>query len=126
MIEKRKDFSIKKEKKSLCEQYAGLTNLTMKEAFSRDDADLCREAVKSEYSSIIENKTFKIRDRAKDRNVIGCRVVLCEQLKADGIVERKKARLVAKVYNQRQGKGFNETLAPVVRMSTARPGNPSA
>jgi len=102
------------------EEFAGLVNLRMKEVFSREDGKLWREAVQSEYSSIIENKTFKIVDRPKDKNVIGSRVVLCEKLKADGTVERKKARLVAKGYNQRQGEDFNETFAPVVRMSTIR------
>ena len=102
------------------EEFAGLANLTMKEVFSREDAHLWREAVKSEYSSIIENKTFKIVDRPNDKNVIGNRIVLSEKLKSDGSVERKKARLVAKGYNQRQGEDFNDTFAPVVRMSTIR------
>ncbi|CAB0010875.1 unnamed protein product, partial [Nesidiocoris tenuis] len=102
------------------EEFVGIADLTLKQAFSSNEAQAWRDAVKSEYSSIIENQTFKIVDRPKDKNIIGSRVVLKEKLKADGTVERKKARLVAKGFNQRQGEDFNETFAPVVRMSSIR------
>ncbi|CAA9993488.1 unnamed protein product [Nesidiocoris tenuis] len=99
---------------------AGLAELTVKKAFSREDAHEWRKAVMSEYSSIIENKTFVIVNRPENKNVISSRVILAEKLKADGTVERKKARLVAKGYSQKIMEDYNETFAPVVRMSSIR------
>lgn len=102
------------------EEYAAIADLSLKQAFTQPDSSEWREAYKSEISSIIENKTFRIIDRPKNVNVIGCKVVLKEKLKADGSVERKKARLVVQGYNQREGEDFNETFAPVVRISSIR------
>ncbi|CAB0006643.1 unnamed protein product, partial [Nesidiocoris tenuis] len=102
------------------EELAGIADISVKKALAGPDSKGWQEAIKSEISSILENRTFKVVRRPENKNVVGCRFTLKEKLKADGTVERKKARLVAKGYSQRQGEDFNETFAPVVRMSSIR------
>jgi len=52
--------------------------------------------------------------------VIGCRVVLTNKFKADGSLERRKARVVAKSFVQRLGVDFIESFAPVARLESVR------
>lgn len=59
-------------------------------------------------------------DRPKEREVIGSRIVLCNKLNQDGSLERRKARIVARGFSQRPGIDFNETFAPVARISSIR------
>lgn len=47
-------------------------------------------------------------------------MILRNKYKANGDLERKKARLVAKGFSQRPGIDFNDTFAPVARLSSLR------
>lgn len=40
------------------------------------------------------------------------------KLNSDGILERCKARLIVKVFNQKYGIDYKETFSPVVKMNT--------
>ena len=59
-------------------------------------------------------------DHPDDRVIIGSRFVLRNKFKPDGTLERRKARLVARGFTQRPGIHFNETFAPVDRLSSIR------
>lgn len=74
----------------------------------------------SEIRNLIENDTWKIVNRPTDRKVIGSRIVLRNKYGTDGSLERRKARVVARGFSQCPGIDFDETFAPVARLSSIR------
>ena len=52
--------------------------------------------------------------------MIGCRIVLRNRNNVDGVLDRRKARVVAKGYSQRPGIDFKETFASVARLNSIR------
>ena len=79
-----------------------------------------KEAMQSELDSIEKNDTWTLVPRPLRRNVIGVKWVFKTKYKSDGTLDKHKARLVAKGYAQRPGVDFDETISPIVRMSTIR------
>lgn len=59
-------------------------------------------------------------DKPKGRNVIGSKWVFVTKHKADGSIEKFKARLVARGCSQKYSIDYFDTYAPVIRHSTIR------
>lgn len=78
------------------------------------------EAMNAEIKALQDNHTWEIMDLPKGKKPIGCKWIFKIKYKATGEVERFKARLVAKGYSQQEGKDYQETFSPVVKMKTAR------
>ncbi|XP_025995542.1 uncharacterized mitochondrial protein AtMg00820-like [Solenopsis invicta] len=87
---------------------------------SGEDGEDWRRAIVSEVKSILKHNTWILVDRPADKEIIGSRFVLRNKYNSEGTLERRKARLVAKGFAQRPGFHFNETFAPVARMSSVR------
>ncbi|PKI37258.1 hypothetical protein CRG98_042349 [Punica granatum] len=79
-----------------------------------------KEAIKVELSALERNGTWVIVDLPAGKKAIGCKWLYKVKRKANGSIERYKARLVTKGYTQIEGLDFDETFAPVAKLVSVR------
>ena len=103
-----------------------ITNLskppnTYYEALSRPDKDIWISAMKREFDSLEQRNAFERTFLPDGRKAIGVRWTFDYKYNPDGsvIVGKEKARLVAQGFSQRP-EDFNETYAPVVKLTSVR------
>jgi hypothetical protein len=95
-------------------------DLSIQEALSGSEAASWREAMDSEYQSLIENGTWYLVPPPTDRKLVSCKWLLRKKFNADGTISRYKARLVARGFSQVPGMDYNETFSPVLRITSFR------
>ena len=74
--------------------------------------------MKSEIQSIEKNAAWELVDLPVGKNVVGTKWIYNSKYHSNGTVEKHKARLVAKGYSQEEGIYYEETFAPVAKMTT--------
>ena len=77
-------------------------------------------AMADELESIRQNDVWTLVDLPPNKRVLGNRWVFKAKTDPNGQVEKFKARLVVKGYNQRFGEDYNQLYSPVIRFDGIR------
>ncbi|XP_074313614.1 uncharacterized protein LOC141648796 [Silene latifolia] len=79
-----------------------------------------RKAMRKEIDALEGNGTWKIVNLPEGKKPIGGKWVYKIKYRANGEIERYKARLLAQGFTQVEGIDFHETYAPVAKMTSVR------
>ena len=71
-----------------------------------------------EMRTLLQNDTWEIVNLPRGKKSVGCRWVFTLKYKADGTLDRQKARLVARGYTQTYDIDYQETFPPVAKLNT--------
>jgi hypothetical protein len=93
---------------------------TYAEAMKRPDAAMWEAACEEERKSFEAMEVFEVVPRPANKKVVGSKWVYCEKRGPDGKIQKYKARVVAQGFTQVEGVDFDETFAPVAKLSSLR------
>ena len=93
---------------------------TVNEAQSRSDWPLWQQAMDREMKTLKDAGTWETVPRPTGRNIVGSKWVFRIKRKADGDIDKYKARLVARGFTQIYGTDYFETYSPVAKLSSLR------
>ena len=93
---------------------------TIADALALPDGEKYKSAVIAELANLIGKGTFQEVTLPPGRKAIGCRWVFKRKRDADGHILKYKARLVAQGFSQQPGIDYEETYAPVSRITSLR------
>ncbi|WVZ03717.1 hypothetical protein V8G54_024523 [Vigna mungo] len=79
-----------------------------------------QKAIESELLALEENQTWDIVPCPPSVKPLGSKFVFSIKLRSDGSIDRYKARLVVLGNKQEYGLDYDETFAPVAKMTTVR------
>ena len=103
-----------------CSETPSDQNLKFESVMATPDAKLWFKAIEQEIQSLESMNTWTLVKRPPGALVITNTWVFKIKRRADNSIERYKARLVAHGFRQRPGFEYNETTAPVARISTIK------
>jgi len=93
---------------------------TYQQAMQMPDKAEWEQAMEEEMSSLEQMGVFKLVEPPPGSKVIPCKWVYAYKTDANGVVERHKARVVAKGFHQEEGIDYDEVYAPVSMAATRR------
>ena len=76
--------------------------------------------MEEEHDALLKNHMWDMVPRPPHTNLVTGKWIFKHKLKADGSLERYKARWVLRGFTQRPGVDFDETFSPVVKPATVR------
>ena len=77
-----------------------------------------QSAIQKEVDAILRNRTWDIIDRPSNRKPITAKWIFKLKRTTEGVVNKLKARIVARGFQQKEGIDYNEIFAPVDKWST--------
>ena len=90
------------------------------EAMKSPDKQKWKEAIQNEYDSLIENGTWQIANLPQGRKALTTKWILKKKLGPDGSIQKYKARMVARGFQQIEGYDYTETYSGVVKTAAYR------
>jgi len=127
--EEEQEIEVRRSKRARIEKSFGPDFLTyllenepqsFKEAVTSAEGTLWKEAINSEVESILQNHTWELVDLPPGCKPLGYKWIFKRKMKADGSIDKYKARLVIKGYRQREGLDYFDTYSPVTRINSIR------
>ncbi|CAI7862204.1 unnamed protein product [Closterium sp. NIES-53] len=95
---------------------------TVQQALGGEHREKCREAMDKELKALQERNTWKVVPIgvARNKTILTGKWVFRVKTKADGTIDKFKARWVVRGFDQEHGRDFTETFAPVSRHTSLR------
>ena len=87
---------------------------------SSPKAPYWKEAINDEVESILQNHTWELVDLPLGSKPLGYKWIFKKKMKADGSIDKYKARLVIKGCKKKEGLDYFDTYSPVTRISSVR------
>ncbi|GKA78371.1 retrotransposon-related protein [Tanacetum coccineum] len=79
-----------------------------------------KEAIKSEIDFILQKHTWELVGLLSGCKPLGYKWIFKKKMKADGTIDKYKARLVIKGFRQHEGLDYFYTYSPVMRITLIR------
>ena len=101
--------------------YTALATLHEPQTYREASTDpLWQIAIKEELDALTKNHTWDLVTLPPGQSVVGCKWIYKIKTRSDGSIECYKTRLVAKGFTQEYRIDYEETFAPVARISSIR------
>lgn len=80
----------------------------------------CSDVMSLELTALMRYGTWQLVPPPKDSNITGCKWVFWIKQNSDGSIDRFKARLVTKGFNQIPGLDYKETFSSIIKLVIIR------